>query len=128
MQPDVTLTGYLCNVRLTKLTRHADGYLYSPRMLRAEARYELSILDSIWVYAVDDEDAITAIVVLRLPGDEGFEFKMVGATASSRELLRLREYLEGARLTEVEAHILAEKIIDAVVCISTRDGVESEAA
>jgi hypothetical protein len=122
------MTGYLCNVRLTKLTRHADGYLCCPRMLRSEARYDLGILDSVWVYAVGNEDVITVIVMLRLRGDEGFEFKASGANASSRDFLRLREYLEGAGLTEVEAHILAEKVIDAVVCISAPDGVESEAA
>lgn len=122
------MTGNLSNVRLTKLTRHADGYLCCPTMIRAEARYDLGILDSVWVYAVDNEDVITVIVMLRLRGDEGLEFKMIGATASSREFLRLRECIEGAGLTEVEAHILAEKVIDAVVCISARDGVKSEAA
>ena len=122
------MNGYLCNVRLTKLTRHADGYLFCPKHVRAEARYDLHILDSIWVYAVEGEDAVTAIVMLRLRGDDGFQLDMIGRHATSRDFLRLREYLEGAGMTEVEAHILAEKIIDAVVCISARDGVESEVA
>ena len=126
MQPDATLTGYLCNVRLTKLTRHADGYLCCPRMLRAVPRYDLGILDSVWAYATDNEDAITVIVVLRLQGDEGFEFRMAGATASIADVLRLREYLEGAGMTEVESHILAERIIEAVVSISAADVAESE--
>lgn len=129
MQPDVILAGYLCNVRLTMLTRHPDGFLSDARQIRTAARYDLGILDSIWAYAVENEDVVTVIVMLRLPGDEGFEFSMAGATATSADFLRLREYLEGSGMTEVESHILAERIVEAVVSISAADGAaESEVA
>lgn len=129
MQPDVNLAGYLCNARLTTLKRHSDGFLSGARHIRTAARYDLSILDSIWTYSVENEDVVTVIVMLRLPSDEGFEFRMAGAAASSADFLRLREYLESAGMTEVEGHILAERIVEAVVRISAANGAaESEVA
>lgn len=119
----------LCLVTVRKRSRHPDGYLHNTRLLPAHARFDLPMLDSISIFVVDNEP-VEVLIKMRVRGDEGFVFEMTGPGLRIDEdkFLRLREYLESAGITEVEAHILANNIIGSVRHEYDRAAVESEAA
>lgn len=119
----------LCMIHLTTMTRHTEGHLYLPKVARSSHRVDLHpLLDSIWVYRVDNEDDISVVVFLRPHGDDGFQFSRRGDDVAAADFLRLREYLESAGILEVESHIIADSIIERAVEICMLYAAESEAA
>ena len=120
-----------CMTHLTTMTRHADGYLHTPKIVRSKHRLDLHpLLDRIWVYRIGNEEGMSIVVNLHLRRDGGFLLHLptqstAVAAAASR---RLREYLKSAGIQEGESYILAGNIIESAVDICTLHAAESEAA